>query len=74
MLSKETIKRALKRFLYSFLAGGLSAFAMIAPGNLENLKDIKTWAIMAGFAFISGGILGLQKAFTGYFKYDKLTK
>ena len=70
-MSKTTLLKALKRFAYAFLAGGLSAFAMIAPGNLESLGEIKTWAVMAGFAFISGDILGLQKAFTGYFKYDR---
>jgi len=70
-MSKETIKRALLRGLYAFIAGGLSAFAMIAPNNLESLNDIKLWGIMAGYAFITGGILGIQKAITGYFKYDR---
>ena len=74
MLSNETIKKALKRFGYAFIAGGLTSFALIIPGNLESLNDIKTWGIMAGYAFITGGIMGLQKAFTGYFKYDKEIK
>ena len=73
-MSKTTILKALKRFLYAFLAGGLTAFAMVAPGNLESFKDIRAWLIVVGFAFINGGILGIQKAISGYFKYDKDSK
>jgi hypothetical protein len=74
MISNETIKRGLMRALSGFVAGGLTAFALIVPSNFESLNDIRLWGIMAGYAFITGGILGLQKAITGYYKYDKEEK
>lgn len=70
-MSKETIIRALQRFAWGFLAGFIGAFALITPPNFQNLQDIKVWFSMALFACITGGIMGLQKAISGYLKYDK---
>jgi len=70
MVSTETLKRALERFAWGFLAGAMSAFVVI-PVNFQSIKDIKAWGVVVFFACLTGGIMGLQKAITGYIKYDK---
>ena len=74
MVSKETIKRALERALEGFIAGAIGSLLLIMPGNFSNFKDVKAWLMVAFFAILSGGIMGLIKAFKGYAKYDKETK
>jgi hypothetical protein len=59
-------KIVLKRFLKGFLAGGLAQVALVAGGGLtiNNLADIKNVSIVLLAAFITGGLLGLQKLYT----------
>ncbi len=71
MLSKETIKKGLYRALKGFVVSGISAALLTMPGNFTNFTDIKAWLGIAFFAFISGGLLGLEKLWNGYNKYDK---
>ena len=70
MLSKETIKKGLYRALKGFVVSGISAIFLTMPSNFENFTDIKTWLGIAFFAFISGGLLGLEKVWSGFRKYD----
>lgn len=69
-MSKETFIKALQRFGWGFIAGALSAFVMVTP-NFTTMQDIKNWIPVVLFACLTGGILGLQKAISGYLKYDR---
>jgi len=69
-MSKKTLKKALVRFAWGFLSGAAAAFVVI-PASFTSLQDIKSWLPVVFFACLTGGILGLQKAISGYVKYDK---
>ena len=70
MISKETIIRAIERFGWGFLAGVGASFVMATP-NFTNIADVKEWLPVVFFSCLTGGIMGLQKAISGYIKYDK---
>lgn len=66
MLSKETIKRTLRRAGSAFVTGAIAAFALVPV----DLSEPKRYVIVLGIAMIAGGLMGLQKLVTGYLKYD----
>lgn len=70
MISKETILKALQRFAWGFLAGAGASFVMATP-NFTNWTDVKEWLPLVFFSILTGGIMGLQKAISGYLKYDR---
>jgi len=71
MISKITIKKALGRGLNGFIVGAIGAFALMVIPNFQSFGDIKAWLMPTLFALIVGGLTGLQKAWSGYNKYDK---
>lgn len=67
MISNETIKKTFLRILYSGIAGALSAFVLM-PINLEEPQKY-LYALIIGMG--TGFLMGLQKAISGYIKYDR---
>jgi hypothetical protein len=56
-------KAVLKRFLKGFLAGGIAQVALIIQGGvtIHNLADAKAIGAVALSAFVTGGLLALEK-------------
>lgn len=54
----------LKRFLKAFLSGGAGALsvALVAAPSLTTLASLKMWLSTLAVAFISGGLLAIEKA------------
>lgn len=54
------------RFLKGFVSGGLaSVTVLLATGfSIKSLSDIKHFGVLVLGAFVSGGLLGLQKAWS----------
>jgi hypothetical protein len=54
----------LKRFIRGFVAGGLASVAAQLATNIviSNIADLKKLGISLAVAFISGGILAIEKA------------
>lgn len=67
-LSSETVKRALFRAASAFLSGAVAVFAVFP---ILDVNEPKKLLIALGIAMFLGGIHGLQKLLSGYFKYDK---
>lgn len=57
-------KSVLKRFLKGFLAGGLSSVVVIlnADVTISSIADLKQFAISLLLAFMTGGMLAIDKA------------
>lgn len=57
-------KSIIKRFLKGFLAGGLSSVVVIlnAGVTISSIADLKQFAVSLLLAFMTGGILALDKA------------
>ena len=64
--SKKTLIKAGQRMIYVSIASALTTWALL-PINLENPKQYLYASLVA---LITGFLLGLQKAITGYLKYD----
>lgn len=71
MISKETIKRSLKRVLEVGLIGLAIAFVAIPMDQLLNPKQFGKVILLA---LLAGFIGGVKKAISGYLKFDKKTK
>lgn len=67
-LSRETVKRAFLRALQAFLYGAVAAFSVFPILGINEPKKI---LIALTVAMFLGGLHGLQKFLSGYFKYDK---
>lgn len=52
-----------KRFLRAFVAGGVSNMAAIVAvtHDVSNLKDLQAWVFTLAVAFVTGGLLALDK-------------
>ena len=59
----ETLKRVARRFARAFVAGGVASVAtFIAAGTpVTEFKDINNLAFPLFMAFLSGGIMALDK-------------
>ena len=66
-MSKETLRRALKRALEAMIVGAMTAFVAV-PVNLEEPK--KYFTVLA-VGMMTGILMGLKKAISGYIKYDR---
>lgn len=66
-MSKETIKHALLRALSAMIMGAASSFAVITV----NLDEPKKYFISLAIGMLAGALMGLQKAISGWIKYDK---
>jgi hypothetical protein len=57
-------KSVLKRFLKGFLAGGLSSAIVVlnAGITISSIADLKQFAISLLLAFMTGGMLAIDKA------------
>lgn len=65
---KSLIFRVFLRFLRTFVSAGIAQIAIIIVANpLVNLDltNIKTWLAILITAFVTGGILGVDKARRG---------
>ncbi len=51
-----------KRYGRAFVAGGLSAMVVLIPANISGVEGLDKLGISLGIAFLSGGILALEKA------------
>lgn len=62
----EFYKAIAIRFIKGFLAGGIgSAAAIITQGfMIKSTEDIQVFSVSLAAAFISGGLLGIQKMIT----------
>ena len=67
MISRLTLKKAFERALEAFAFGALSAFALIPFDPSEPKRYI--YALLTGL--LAGGVMGLRKFVSGYFKYDR---
>lgn len=50
-----------KRYLRGFIAGGLASAATVLPVTIGSLDEAKKIGIIAASAFLSGGILAIEK-------------
>lgn len=58
------LKSVLKRFFKGFVSGGI-AYAVItlnAGTTISSFGDLKNFLITVGIAFVTGGLLALEKA------------
>lgn len=60
------IKASAMRFLKGFVAGGLASVAtFLAAGvTIHDLSQLQTFAYPLAMAFVTGGILGIEKLLT----------
>ena len=56
----EQLLRVAKRFGKTFLAGGIAGFLLFAGAN--PVQDLNKWLVAACFAFITAGLLAIEKA------------
>lgn len=67
---KAYLKTVAKRFFRAFLAGGLAQISLTlttTPINLATLEDLKKWGTVLAVAFVTGGVMALDKLL----RYDK---
>lgn len=57
------IKSIIKRFIKGFLSGGIASMVVVLESaqNINTFGDIKTLAVASTIAFISGGLLAIEK-------------
>lgn len=58
------LKSVIKRFFKGFVSGGI-AYAVISLNTgmtVSSFNDLKTLAITVGIAFVTGGLLAVEKA------------
>jgi len=57
------IKSIIKRFLKGFIAGGIASvvLALQAGITISSLTDVKTLLTALGVAFVTGGLLAIEK-------------
>lgn len=60
-------KEAVKRFVRGFIAGGLAAVveAIGAGITIRDTNDLKAMGFILSYAFITGGILAIDKLIRG---------
>lgn len=60
----DQLKSVALRFVKAFLAGGASSvvLALAQAPSLNTLADLKTWLLALGMAFLTGGVLAVEKA------------
>lgn len=61
-MSKEYFLSVAKRFLRAFISGGLASIVLVPALTGFSLEELKTWALMLVYAFVTGGIMALDKA------------
>ena len=62
----DKYKAICKRFLKGFIAGGAaSAIIVLNAGvTIRTLEDLKTFGISLGIAFLTGGLMAIEKGLT----------
>lgn len=57
-------KMVLKRFGKAFIGGGVAALllALAQTPSLSTLADLKVWASSLAIAFLTGGLMAIEKA------------
>lgn len=62
-MTPDVIMAGLRRFGKGFFAGGLASVVLIVGAGFQfhNLADLKTWLTSLLFAFLTGGILAVEK-------------
>lgn len=60
----QQLKVSLKRFAKAFIAGGLGSVGVLLGAGvaIKSLEEAKHLALILLGAFITGGIMGLEKA------------
>lgn len=61
-MNKEYLLSVAKRFLRAFISGGLASIVLVPTLTGFSLTELKTWALAFVYAFITGGIMALDKA------------
>lgn len=61
----QVLSAGLKRFAKGFVAGGLSSVMLIIGAGFQfhNLADFRTWLTSLVFAFLTGGLLAVEKMY-----------
>lgn len=67
-MNKDWFVILFKRFAKAFISGGLaSVLVQLAQAPaMGTLEQWKTWLVAIGVAFVSGGILAVEKSLQGY--------
>lgn len=62
----KMLKAILKRFAKGFISGGIASVVVVINSGvtIASVADLKVWAFSLGVAFITGGILAIEKAIT----------
>ena len=67
-MNKEFFKIVLNRFTKGFISGGLASITVILTTHqipVDN-NGLKTWLISDVIAFVTGGLLAVEKMLQGY--------
>lgn len=61
----DRVRAGLRRFVKGFIAGGLSSVVLIVGAGFQfhNLEDLKTYGTALTFAFLTGGLLAVEKMY-----------
>jgi ABC-type uncharacterized transport system permease subunit len=62
------LKIILARFLRGFIAGAVSAAAILSPVAIQDFKTLTNWLVLLLIAVIQGGIVGGILALDKYFR------
>lgn len=61
MTINPLVKSIALRFLRAFVAGGLSTAVAVGATNIQNLADMRAWGLSLVVAFITGGLMAIDK-------------
>ena len=61
-MDKAYLLSVAKRFLRAFISGGLASVVLVPVLTGFSVAELKTWALAFVYAFITGGIMALDKA------------
>lgn len=64
MINKEFLLIVLKRFVKGFVAGGLSSVIIVM--QTKPLELTENYAVILVTAFLTGGLLMIEKSLQGY--------
>lgn len=61
----DLVNAGIRRFLKGFVAGGVASVVLIVGAGFQfhNLADLKTWLTSLAFAFVTGGLLAVEKMY-----------
>lgn len=61
--NNKMLKSILKRFLKGFIGGGVASMLLVLKAGIlvQSLADLKTLGFTLGVAFVTGGLLAIEK-------------